>query len=163
MLMERVVSRTDPSERHKAERLREVTMVLLIFILEHQFISVVQDDVGEGREPFLACYYQVKGIGIGSSASTAIANLTLLFGERIMLRRLWNQGIQIKSYVRYIDDIYLAAISNKKQEGEIFRKVQKELDNLDSKQGSVRVEGKQISMSLVHDQGVQEVLQVLEF
>jgi hypothetical protein len=80
-----------------------------------------------------------------------------------MLRKLWSQGIQIKSYVRYIDDIYLAATSRKKHEGEIFRKVQEELDNLDSKQHSVRVEGKQISASLIHDQGVQETLQGLEF
>ena len=97
-------------DKEKARALRDIVMPLLIFILEHQFVYVVFVRL-EGEEKMF--YWQKEGIGIGSSASGAIANLTLVGGGRIMLEKLRANGHVILSYKRYMDDIF-AVIENRK-------------------------------------------------
>jgi len=50
-------------------------------------------------------YWQKEGVGIGNVASGALANGTLLVGERKMLKEMKEQGYRILLYKRYIDDI----------------------------------------------------------
>ena len=78
--------------------MRELIMPMLIFTLEHQFVHVLSE--GEAEEKVF--YYQKQGIGIGSSASGAIANLTLLAGEYAMLERMRAGGLRIMLYKRYL-------------------------------------------------------------
>ena len=77
-------------------------MTLLIFVLEHQFVYVLSDQSGENESKIF--YWQLKGIRIVCSCE--IANLTMLRGERLMLRDLTEEGFQIPIYTRYVDDIY---------------------------------------------------------
>ena len=51
-------------------------------------------------------YWQKDGIGIGSSASGPIADITVLVGERITFKILEREGYNLKMYKRYIDDIF---------------------------------------------------------
>ena len=85
-------------------------------------------------------------------------------GERKMLRRLWEKGFNILLYGRYIDDIFLVAESDRKKEGETFKAVESELNNLD-KGGSVRVTGGQIQANRVSEGGggSKEELKGIEF
>ena len=65
---------------------------MIIFMLEHQFVVVGVEGGGEkggDREIFR----QGEGIGIGSSRSGTLANLTLLMGEIDMLDKLEREGI----------------------------------------------------------------------
>ena len=50
-------------------------------------------------------YWQKEGVVIGNVASGALANGTLLVGERKMLNEMKEQGYRVLSYKRYIDDI----------------------------------------------------------
>ena len=161
-ILEEVLQSKSGSEREKAEKLRETIMIILVFVLEHNFVSVV--DCDEHGNKIARIYYQIQGIGIGSSASTLIANLTLLCGERKMLRRLWEKGFNILLYGRYIDDIFLVAVADKKKEGETFKAVESVLNNLD-KGGSVRVTGGQIQANRVSEGGggSKEELKGIEF
>ena len=71
------IGRLKGEERVSAETLREIVMPLMIFMLEHHFVYVLS----EGKDEEKVFYWQKEGIGIGSSASGAIANLTLLGGS----------------------------------------------------------------------------------
>ena len=77
---------------------------LLIFILQHQFVYVRTD--GDRKDEEKVFYHQTSGIGIGSSASSAIANFALLGPERRMLERIKGKGHNVRLYVRYVDDIF---------------------------------------------------------
>ena len=127
-------------DKEKARALREIVMPLLIFMLEHQFVYVTSEGL-EGEEKIF--YWQKEGIGIGSSASGAIANLTLVGGERIMLGKLKEEGHMILLYKRYMDDIF-AVIENKKGAalGATTKCMEEKLNALDEEGKSVKVEGK---------------------
>ena len=71
------IGRLKGEERVSAETLREIVMPLMIFMLEHHFVYVLSEGMDEEK----VFYWQKEGIGIGSSASGAIANLTLLGGS----------------------------------------------------------------------------------
>ena len=86
-------------EKQKAIALRNITMLLIIFISEHQFSSTI------GKEGDKTVGRQVTGISIGSSCSGILANLTLLMGEIDMLERLETKGVVLSTYNRYVDDI----------------------------------------------------------
>ena len=84
----RLCERTEQKQgeyKEKARALREIVMPLLVFMLEHQFVFVLSEGF-EGEEKIF--YLQREGIGIGSSASGAIANLTRVGGECMMLDKL---------------------------------------------------------------------------
>jgi len=48
---------------------------------------------------------QKEGVGIGNVANGALANGTLLVGERKMLKEMKEQGYRVLFHKRYIDDI----------------------------------------------------------
>ncbi len=76
--------KTNEVEKKKVEELRQILIPMIIFILEHQFVIVGVEGGGEKggqREIFR----QGEGIGIGSSCSVTLTNLTLLMGEIDML------------------------------------------------------------------------------
>jgi len=50
-------------------------------------------------------YWHKEGVGIGNVASGALANGTLLVGERKVLKEMKEHGNRILLYKRYIDDI----------------------------------------------------------
>jgi hypothetical protein len=74
-------------EKRKATELRNITMTLVFFMIEHQFCSTI------GKDGKKTVWRQVVGISIGSSCSGILANLTLLMGEMDMLDRLETKGI----------------------------------------------------------------------
>ena len=130
--------------KSQAVKMRELLMPMLIFTLEHQFVYILSE--GETEEKVF--YYQKQGIGIGSSASGAIANLTLLAGEYDMIDRMKAGGLRIMLYKRYIDDIYCISV---RKEGEIagggmMQRLERELNSLDPVGNSVKVEGKGVEM-----------------
>jgi hypothetical protein len=143
-LWERIQRAQSLETKTQAVKMRELIMPMLIFTLEHQFVYVLSE--GEAEEKVF--YYQKQGIGIGSSASGAIANLTLLAGEYAMLERMRTGGLRIMLYKRYIDDIYCIAV---KREGEgaggkMMQRLEAELNALDPVGNSVKVEGKGVEM-----------------
>jgi len=79
-------------------------------------------------------------VGIGNVASEALANGTLLVGERKMLKEMKEQGYRVLLYKRYIDDI-MAIFEH--QDGVQKRKgaemMEKLINGLDSKDGSIKV------------------------
>jgi hypothetical protein len=83
----RIETTKGEEEKRKATELRNITMPLIIFMLEQQFCSTV------GKDGEITVWRQVTGISIGSSCSGILANLTLLMGEIDMLDRLENKGI----------------------------------------------------------------------
>ncbi len=78
-------------EKEQAITLRNVTMPLIIFMLEHQFCSTI------GKKGEKTVWRQMTGISIGSSCSGILANLTLLMGEIDMLERLETKGIVLST------------------------------------------------------------------
>ena len=103
---------------------------MIIFMLEHQFVIVGIEEGGEkGGEREI--FRQGEGIGIGSSCSGTLANLTLLMGEIDMLDKLEREGIYMKLYSRYMDDISIITdVMNKEDKGRIFIRLKAELENL---------------------------------
>jgi hypothetical protein len=83
----RIETARGEEEKRKATEVRNITMTLVIFMLEHQFCSTV------GKDGEITVWRQVTGISIGSSCSGILANLTLLMGEMDMLERLETKGI----------------------------------------------------------------------
>jgi len=61
-------------------------------------------DEREGKEEKMF-YWHKEGVGIGNVASGALANGTLLVGERKVLKEMNEHGNRILLYKRYIDDI----------------------------------------------------------
>jgi hypothetical protein len=68
----RIETTRGEEEERKATELRNITMPLVIFMLEHQFCSTV------GKDGEITVWRQVTGISIGSSCSGILANLTIL-------------------------------------------------------------------------------------
>ena len=100
LLVERIDSRKG-EEKKRAEALREIVFPLIIFQLQHQIVYVLSDEREEKEEKIL--YWQKEGVG--NVASGALANSTLLVGERKMLKEMKEQGYRVLLYKRYIDDI----------------------------------------------------------
>ena len=119
---------------------------MIIFMLEHQFVIVGVEgggDKGGEREIFR----QGEGIGIGSSCSGTLANLTLLMGEMDMLDKLEREGIHLSLYNRYMDDISIIVdVVNQEDKGRIFKRLKAELENLDPIDKSIQVTGKVVYM-----------------
>ena len=92
-------------------------------------------------------YWQHSGISIGSSASTAIANLVLKVGETRMLAELGKKVGKILHYKRYIDDIICMLEVPTGKVGEWVKDLEGHLNSLDSEGGCVKVEGKGIEIS----------------
>ena len=143
-LWERIQKAQSLEAKTQAVKMRELLMPMLIFTLEHQFVYVLSE--GETEEKVF--YYQKQGIGIGSSASGAIANLTLLAGEYAMLDRMEAGGFRIILYKRYIDDIYCIAVRKEGEGagGRMMQRLEAELNALDPVGNSVKVEGKGVEM-----------------
>ncbi len=120
----------DETEKEKAEELRQIIVPTIIFMLEHQFVIVGIEGGGEkggDREIFR----QGEGIGIGSSCSGTLANLTLLMGEIDILDKLEREGIYMSLYNRYMDDISIITdVMNKEDKGRMFMRLKAELENL---------------------------------
>ena len=146
-LVDRRERQMGEEEKKDVDRLRKVLMRMLIFGLEHQLVSVDKPRRDGARGPAeTEVFWGFEGVGIGSRSSGAIANLTLLGGEREMLEKMrgWSE-VQLLSYKRYIDDIAALAFIECGREQEVFEKMQAELNNLDEAGGSVKVEGKFIA------------------
>jgi len=111
---------------------------MIIFELQHQIVYVLSDEREEKEEKIF--YWQKEGVGIGNVASGALANGTLLVGERKMLKEMKEQGYRILLYKRYIDDI-LAIFEH--QDGPQKMKgaemMEKLINGLDSKENSIKV------------------------
>ena len=105
LLVERIDSRKG-EEMKGVEALREIVIPLIIFQLQHQIAYVLSDEREEKEEKIF--YWQKEGVGIGNVASGALANGTLLVGERKMLKEMKEQGHRVLLYKRYIDDILAA-------------------------------------------------------
>ena len=137
LLVERIDTRKG-EEKKRAEALREIVIPLIIFQLQHQIVYVLSDEREEKEEKLF--YWQKEGVGIGNVASGALANGTLLVGERKMLKEMKEQGHRVLLYKRYIDDI-LAIFEH--QDGLQKRTgadmMEKLINGLDSKDGSIRV------------------------
>ncbi len=104
----------------KAIAPRNVTMPILIFMIEHQFCSTIGRD-GEKTE---TVWRQVTGISIDSSCSGILANLTFLMAEMDMLDRLETKGIVLGTCNRYVDDITsIVDVKEKNKTGELKNKV----------------------------------------
>ena len=86
---------SDGSEDRKEEGSREeketsihnITIPLIIFMLEHQFCSTI------GEEGETTIWRQVTGISTRSSCSGILASLTLLMGKIDKLENLETKGI----------------------------------------------------------------------
>ena len=146
-LVDRRERQTGEEEKKDVDRLRKVLMRMLIFGLEHQLVAVDKPQRDGARGPAgTEVFWGFEGVGIGSRSSGAIANLTLLGGERRMLEKIrgWSE-VQLLSYRRYIDDIASLAFVECGREQEVFEKMQAELNNLDEAGASVKVEGKFIA------------------
>ena len=149
-LVDRKERQRGEEDRKDAERLRKVLMQMLIFGLEHQLVAVDKPRGDEVRGPAeKEIYWGFEGVGIGSRSSGAIANLTLLGGERRMLEKIrgWSE-VRLLGYRRYIDDIASLALVECGREQEVFEKMQAELNGLDQAGGSVKVEGKFIAAGI---------------
>jgi hypothetical protein len=134
-------------EKEQAIALRNITIPLVIFMLEHQFCSTV------GKEGEKTVWRQMTGISIGSSCSGILANLTLLMGEIDMLDRLEAKGIVLSTYNRYVDDITVVSdVREKKEKGKLFLILEDELNKLDPVGNSIRVTGEQIYADRVNNQ-----------
>ena len=149
--------KADETEKEKAEELRQIIIPMIIFMLEHQFVIVGIEGGGEkggDREIFR----QGEGIGIGSSCSGTLANLTLLMGEIDMLDKLEREGIYMSLYSRYMDDISIIAdVMNKEDKGRIFMRLKAELENLDPVGKSIQVTGKEVYVdNIVEERGGAE-------
>ena len=132
------------SDKQKAEELMKIIIPMIIFMLEHQFVIVGVEGGGEkGGEREI--FRQGEGIGIGSSCSGTLANLTLLMGEIDMLDKLEREGIYLSLYNRYMDDISIIAdMINKEDKGRLFMRLKTELENLDPVGKSIQVTGKEL-------------------
>ena len=146
-LVDRRERQTGEEGKKNVDRLRKMLMRMLIFGLEHQLVSVDRPRRDGARGPAeTEVFWGFEGVGIGSRSSGAIANLTLLGGERKMLEKIrgWSE-VQLLGYKRYIDDIASLAFVECGREQEVFEKMQAELNDLDEAGGSVKVEGKFIA------------------
>jgi len=144
LLVERIGQKPQGAKRDAAKRLRKVIMPLLIIMLQHQFVYVRDEGMGEAEKKIF--YWQKEGIGIGSSASGPIADITVLVGERIMLEKLQGEGFKVKMYKRYIDDIFAMVEGGVGKSLEAEKRIERGLNELDTA-GSVRVEGKAVVIS----------------
>ena len=144
-------------EKKKAQELRQIIIPMIIFMLEHQFVIVGIEGGGE-RGGEREIFRQGEGIGIGSSCSGTLANLTLLMGEIDMLDKLEREGIYMSLYSRYMDDISIIAdVMNKEDKGRIFMRLKAELENLDPVGKSIQVTGKEVYVdNIVEERGGAE-------
>ena len=151
-LVDRRERQTGEEEKKDVDRLRKVLMRMLIFGLEHQLVSVDKPRRDDARGPAeTEVFWGFEGVGIGSRSSGAIANLTLLGGERRMLEKIqgWS-AVRLLSYKRYIDDIASLALVECGREQEVFEDMQAALNNLDEAGDSVKVEGKFIAAGVTN-------------
>jgi hypothetical protein len=143
----RIETTRGEEEKRKATELRNITMPLVIFMLEHQFCSTI------GKDGEITVWRHVTCISIGSACSGILANLTLLMGEMDMLDRLETKGIFLSTYNRYVDDITaISDVKEKNKKGEMFVILEGELNNLDPIGNSIRVTGEQICADRVSKQ-----------
>ena len=111
---------------------------MIIFLLQHQIVYVLSKGRGEKEEKIFD--WQKQGVGIGKIASGALANGTLLVGERKMLEEMATQGNRILLYKRYIDDILAFFESPDGIQGRKGGVMMEEmLNSLDQKGGSIKV------------------------
>jgi len=135
------------------KKLRDILMQLLVFMLEQQFVYV-RTEGKEDQEGKIA-YWQKEGIRIGSSASGPIADVTVVVGERVMLKKPVQEGHRLLLYKRYKDDIF-AVIEAKIGQGEKAEtRIETGLHELDAG-GSIRVEGKGIVSNRKRKAGEKE-------
>jgi hypothetical protein len=152
--------KADETEKEKAEELRQIIIPMIIFMLEHQFVIVGIEGGGEkGGDGEI--FRQGEGIGIGSSCSGTLANLTLLMGEIDMLDKLEREGIYMSLYSlysRYMEDISIIAdVMNKEDKGRTFMRLKAELENLDPVGKSIQVTGKEVYVDyIVEERGGAE-------
>ena len=139
--------------RDAAKRLRKVVMPLLIFMLQHQFVYVRDEGVGVVEKKNL--YWQKDGTGIGSSASGPIADIMVLVGGQIVLKKLGREGYNLKMYKRYIDDIFAIVEGGAGKGQEAEKRIERGLNQLDAG-GSVKVEGKAIVTNRTKKMGEDE-------
>ena len=153
-LVDRQERQRGEEEKKDEDRLRKVLMPMLIFGLEHQLVAVDKPKRDGMQGPAeKEIFWGFEGVGIGSRSSGAIANLTLLGGERKMLEKIrgWSE-VRLLSYKRYIDDIALLALVECGREQEVFEKIQAELNGLDEAGCSVKVEGKFIAAGVTDEE-----------
>ncbi len=111
------IEKTIRQKKKKSEELRQIIIPMIIFMLEHQFVIVGVEGGGKkgGERKILR---QGEVIGIGSSCSGTLVNLTLLMGEIDMLDKLEREGIYLVLYSRYMDDIRIITdVINKEDKG----------------------------------------------
>jgi len=152
-LVERIEQKPSGAMRDAAKRLRKVVMPLLIFMLQHQFVYV-RDEGAEVAEKKIF-YWQKDGIGIVSSASGPIADITVLVGVRIVLKKLEREGYNLKKYKRYIDDIFAIVEGGAGKGPEAEKRIERGLNELDAG-GLVKVEGKAIVTNRTKKMGEDE-------
>jgi len=99
LLVERIGLKPSGATRNGAKKLREVVNSRFIFILQHQFVNVRDEGAREAER--MIFYWPKEGIGIGSSASGPIADITVLAGERIMLKS-WKERDISRSCTRHM-------------------------------------------------------------
>ena len=145
------IEKKSGAEKEKATALHNITMPLIIFMIEHQFCSTI------GEKGKTTIWRQVTGVSIGSSCSGILANLTLLMGEIDMLESLETKGIVLSTYNRYVYDITaISDIKHKNDKGKLFLILEEELKKLDTIGNSIRVTGEQIYADGVNHQPEKE-------
>jgi len=119
-------------------------------MLQHQFVYVKDEGVGEAEKKIFNG--QKEGIGIGSSASGAHAGLE---GEPKLLEKLEGKGYNLKMYKRYIYDIFVIVEGGVGKGREAEKRTETGLNELD-KGDSVKVEGKAVLMNRTTKIGEEE-------
>lgn len=155
LLVERI-ERAEGQIKREVVRLREIIMPLLVFVLEHQFVYVLSEPSLDRESKIF--YWQIKGIGIESVCSCEIADLTMLRGERLMLKALTAEGFQIPIYTRYVDDIYFIIWGSGARVQQGYESIEKGLNSVDERGGSVEVEEE----GVVVKEGEEKTLSLLD-
>ena len=122
-------------------------------MLQHQFVYVRDEGVGVVEKKNL--YWQKDGTGIGSSASGPIADIMVLVGGQIVLKKLGREGYNLKMYKRCIDDIFAIVEGGAGKGLEAEKRIERGLNELDAR-GSVKVEGKVIVTNRTKKMGEDE-------
>ena len=132
-------------ERAAAGKLREVVVKLLIFLLQHQIVSVPREE-----EEGLDLYLQYEGIGIGQGSSGAVANIGLWEGERAVLRQLEAEGYEVLMYRRLQYDGILQALAASSKEAEALgERLATLLEEVDEEGKSIQIPRKDLKVVMV--------------
>jgi len=98
-LFERVLSHVPNTPEHKrTNRMRDIIMTLMIFLLEHMVIYI------EWKEDRIF-YIHRQGLPTGGSFSDAIAILCMCLCEKKLLETWCTSNVGMQMYSRFVDDI----------------------------------------------------------